>query len=142
MKTHAALGAQTLRTLHGRYPDNELIEIGIKIARSHHERWDGTGYPDGLAGEEIPLCARVLAVADCYDAIRSRRCYKPATPHDETCSIILQESGKHFDPNVTAVFSELAGTFRDVWNQMGTSPDAGALMARPKKVGRCLHNTR
>jgi len=118
MKTHAALGAQTLRTLHGRYPDNELIEIGIEIAQSHHERWDGTGYPDGLAGEVIPLRARILAVADCYDAIRSRRCYKPAIPHDETCAIILQESGKHFDPTVTAVFSELAGTFQDMWRQM------------------------
>jgi putative two-component system response regulator len=118
MKTHAARGARILRTLHERYPGNEFIEMGIKVARSHHERWDGTGYPDGLAGNEIPLCARILAVSDCYDGIRSRRCYKPTTPHDETCAIILEESGKHFDPAVVTVFSKLADTFRDIWQQL------------------------
>jgi putative two-component system response regulator len=125
MKAHAARGAQTLETVHARYPDNDFIEMGIKIARSHHEWWDGNGYPDGLAGEEIPLCARILAVADCYDALRSRRSYKPAIAHDETCAIIRRDSGKHFDPAVTAVFGELAGTFRDVWNRMDTVPDVG-----------------
>jgi len=126
MKTHAALGAQTLMTIHGRYPDNEFIEMGIQITRSHHEKWDGTGYPDGLAGEEIPLCARVLAVADHYDALRSRRCYKSDIPHGETCSIIFGESGTHLDPSVTAVFREIADTFQDVWNWMDTVSDAGA----------------
>jgi putative two-component system response regulator len=125
MKTHAAFGAQTLKTVHNRYPDNEFIEMGIEVAQWHHEWWDGTGYPDGLAGEEIPLCARILAVADCYDAIRSKRCYKPAIAHDETCAMILRDSGKHFDPAVTAVFSVLADTFREVWNRMATVPDVG-----------------
>ena len=120
MKTHALLGSQTLRTVRDRYPDSEFIEMGIEIAGSHHERWDGTGYPDGLAGDAIPLSARVVAVADCYDALRSMRGYKPAIPHDETSAIILLESGKHFDPVITAVFSELADTFRDVWNGMDT----------------------
>jgi putative two-component system response regulator len=120
MKTHALLGAQTLRTVRDRYPDSEFIEMGIEIAGSHHERWDGTGYPDGLTGDAIPLSARIVAVADCYDALRSMRSYKPAIPHDETCAIILRESGKHFDPVITAVFSELADTFRDVWNGMDT----------------------
>jgi putative two-component system response regulator len=118
MKTHAALGAQTLRTVLEKYPDNEYIAMGIDIAQSHHERWDGTGYPYGLSGADIPLSARIVAVADVYDALRSKRRYKPAIPHDETCSIILAESGKHFDPEVAAVFSELANTLRDVWNTM------------------------
>jgi putative two-component system response regulator len=126
MKTHAALGSQTLKTVHESYPDNEFIEMGIQLARSHHEWWDGAGYPDGLAGEAIPLCARILAVADCYDALRSKRSYKPAITHDEACAIILEGSGKHFDPAVAAVFSEIEGTFRDVWTQMDTVPDAGA----------------
>jgi putative two-component system response regulator len=125
MKTHAALGSQTLKTVHESYPDNDFIEMGIKIARSHHEWWDGTGYPDGLAGDAIPLCARILAVADCYDALRSRRSYKPAIPHDETCALILRDSGKHFDPAVTAVFSEFGDTFRDVWKQLETVADPG-----------------
>jgi len=118
MKTHAAVGAQTLRTVHEKYSDNEYISMGIDIAQSHHERWDGTGYPDGLSGADIPLSARIVAVADVYDAIRSKRRYKPAVPHGETCTIILGESGKHFDPDVAAVFSGLANTFRDVWNTM------------------------
>jgi putative two-component system response regulator len=126
MKTHATLGAQTLQTVNDRYPDNEFIAMGIDLARSHHEWWDGTGYPDGLAGEEIPLCARILAVADCYDAIRSRRFYKPAIRHDETCEIIFRDSGKHFDPAVIAIFGELADMFRDVWNRMAPIPEAAA----------------
>lgn len=118
MKTHAALGAQTLRAVHQRFPDNELIAMGIQLAQSHHERWDGGGYPDGLREEEIPLCARIMAVADCYDALRSRRCYKPPIPHDETCAIILASRDTQFDPLVSAVFSELAETFREIWNEM------------------------
>jgi putative two-component system response regulator len=125
MRTHAELGSQTLKTVHERYPDNDFIEMGIALARSHHEWWDGTGYPDALAGEEIPLCARILAVADSYDALRSRRPYKPAIQHAESCAMILRDSGKHFDPAVTAVFSELGDTFRDVWERMNTFPNAG-----------------
>src|SRR5580658_3827930 len=126
MKTHAALGSQTLEKVNDRYPDNEFIAMGIDLARSHHERWDGTGYPDGLAREEIPLCARILAVGDCYDAIRSKRCYKPAIPHEDACAIILRDGGTHFDPAVTAAFGELADTFRDVWTRMEAVPDVGA----------------
>jgi len=118
MKTHSLLGAQTLKEVHERYPDNKLIAMGIEVARSHHERWDGTGYPDGLRQNEIPLCARILAVADCYDALRSARCYKEAVPHDETCAIILENGGTHFDPAVTAVFRDLSETFREVRSGM------------------------
>ena len=118
METHAALGAQTLSAVRDRYPDNEFIEMGIEVTRWHHERWDGDGYPDGLAGEEIPLSARILAVADCYDGIRSRRRYKPAIPHEETCEMILRERGEHFDPVVTAVFEKVADAIQDEWNRM------------------------
>jgi putative two-component system response regulator len=118
MKTHTTHGAHTLRAVHQRFPDNNLIAMGIEAALSHHERWDGTGYPDGLNGEKIPLSARILAVADCYDALRSKRCYKAAVPHDETCAIILEGAGTQFDPAVTAVFRDLSETFRDVRNAM------------------------
>jgi putative two-component system response regulator len=125
MKTHTTLGAHTLRAVHQRFPDNNLIAMGIEAAQSHHERWDGGGYPDGLRGEEIPLCARILAVADCYDALRSKRCYKPAIPHDETCGIILESGGTQFDPSVTAVFRELAETFSDVRHTMDLTAIGG-----------------
>jgi len=138
MKTHAALGAQTLRMVHYKYRDNEFIEMGIDIAQSHHEWWDGSGYPDGLAGEAIPLCARILAVADCYDAIRSKRHYKSGISHEETCALIFRDSGKHFDPAVVAVFSELSNIFQDVWNRMSSVTKAAETegLNRPKRKER------
>jgi putative two-component system response regulator len=118
MKTHAALGARTLRTVHERFPENEFVRMGIDIAQSHHERWDGSGYPEGQAEDQIPLCARIVAVADFYDAVRSRRCYKTAVPHDETCDMVMNGSGSLFDPEIVKVFGGLKDTFRDVWNKM------------------------
>jgi PAS domain S-box-containing protein len=134
MKTHAALGARTLKAVHDRYPDNEFIEMGIEIAQSHHEQWDGGGYPDHLTGEEIPISARIVAVADAYDAIRGARCYKAPIPHDEACTILLGDSGKHFDPAVMAVFSELADTIRDMWNRMA-SDTGDDTITRPVGAG-------
>jgi putative two-component system response regulator len=106
MKTHAAFGANTLRDVEHKYPKNSFIHIGIEIAHYHHERWDGGGYPDGLSGEGIPLSARIMAVADVYDALRSKRCYKPALPHEESFDIIIKGSGTQFDPEVVAAFRD------------------------------------
>lgn len=118
MKTHTTLGARTLRTVHERYPENVFIAMGIDIAQSHHERWDGHGYPEGLSGEKIPLCARIVAVADFYDAVRSKRCYKAARTHVETCALMYAERGTHFDPEVLDVFRGLHETYADVWHRM------------------------
>ena len=107
MKTHTTLGAKTLEAVAWEHPGNAFIEMGIQIARSHHERWDGNGYPDGLQGEQIPLPARIMAVADVYDALRSQRCYKPPFPHEKSSAIIISDSGSHFDPAVVEVFTEL-----------------------------------
>jgi putative two-component system response regulator len=107
MKTHASIGANTLMVVHNKYPKNTFLKMGIAIARSHHERWDGSGYPDGLAGERIPLSARIMAVADVYDALRSRRPYKPAFAHDRCVKIISEGSGRHFDPGVVDAFLEV-----------------------------------
>ena len=95
MKSHTTLGAQTLEEVQKAYPKNGFVRMGIEIARSHHERWDGTGYPHGLAGTAIPLSARIMAVADSYDAARSRRFYKPALPHAECCAAIYRRSGTY-----------------------------------------------
>lgn len=115
METHANLGANTLRTVLNRYPGNEFIAMGIDIAASHHERWDGTGYPKRLRREEIPLAARVVAVADCYDALRSCRPYKSAMPHRQACAVIQSESGRQFDPDVVNAFNRLSDEIERQW---------------------------
>jgi putative two-component system response regulator len=104
MKTHTLLGADTLAAVRTAYPNNALINMGVSIARSHHERWDGGGYPDRLAGPEIPLAARIMAIADVYDALQSKRCYKEAFSHDECFKLIMAGSGTQFDPECVAVF--------------------------------------
>jgi len=111
MKTHTLLGAKTLESVSAEYPNNDFIAMGIKIARWHHERWDGAGYPDGLVGERIPLCARIMAVADVYDALTSARTYKCAFTHEESRDIILAGVGKQFDPEVVDAFVSVAAQF-------------------------------
>jgi putative two-component system response regulator len=86
--------------------------MGVDVARSHHEKWDGSGYPDNLKGVAIPLAARIVAVADFYDALTSNRCYRPAVSHADTCRMIQESSGTHFDPDVVAAFSALNSQFR------------------------------
>jgi putative two-component system response regulator len=120
MKTHTLIGANTLQTIHGKYPKNAFINMGITIARSHHEKWDGSGYPDGLAGEDIPLAARIMAVSDVYDALRSARPYKPAFTHEKSCGIIIEGGGRHFDTAIINAFTELEAAFAEIRNRMDT----------------------
>ncbi len=114
MRTHVEIGAATLREVCAQYPGNGFLQMGLDIARAHHERWDGQGYTDGLAGEEIPLCARIMAVADVYDALRSERPYKSPFSHDKAVAIIRSESGTHFDPAVVAAFNAVEEEFREL----------------------------
>lgn len=114
MKAHTVLGARTLEAVRTRYPRNEFLRLGIEIARCHHERWDGLGYPTGLSGAEIPLSARIMAVADSYDAARTRRCYKPSLSHAECRAALLQRSGTYLDPDVVQAFESVQGLFEDV----------------------------
>jgi len=118
MKTHCALGASTLSALLERYPGNPFFRMGVEVARSHHERWDGGGYPDGLQGRAIPLAARIVAVADYYDALASRRCYRPAFSHEETCRMIRDGSATHFDPDVVAAFQAVEPEFQRIRHEM------------------------
>jgi putative two-component system response regulator len=115
MQTHAEIGARTLEDVQRRFPSNTFLKMGIQIARSHHEKWNGTGYPDGLSGEHIPLCARIMAVADVYDALRARRVYKPPVTHAEVCAIFQRDSGTHFDPMLIESFQQLSDQFSEVW---------------------------
>lgn len=98
MRRHPEIGGETLRSVIEQFRGNTFLTMGMEIAYSHHERWDGQGYPFGLVGDEIPLAARIVAVADAYDAITSRRPYKGAFGHDEAVRRISADRGCHFDP--------------------------------------------
>lgn len=104
MKQHAAIGAQTLDAAAQAYPEAQFLSMARDIAWSHHERFDGTGYPRRLAGEAIPLCGRIVAVADVYDALTTKRVYKPAFDHETAREIIVDESGRQFDPEIVDAF--------------------------------------
>lgn len=104
MKTHPIVGAETLREVDRNHPGNAFVKTGIEIAEAHHEKWNGTGYPFGLAGEKIPLVARILALGDVYDALTSRRCYKEAFSPEKSRDIIIKDRDIHFDPDVVDAF--------------------------------------
>ncbi len=114
MKAHAEIGA---KILHG--SPSPILQVATEIAGCHHERWDGKGYPNGLEGEEIPLTARIMNIADQYDALRSKRPYKPAFDQQKTMAIIIKGDGRtipeHFDPAVLAAFEETTDVFADIF---------------------------
>ncbi|MFO8023565.1 HD domain-containing phosphohydrolase [Thiohalophilus sp.] len=101
MKTHAAIGAKLLDG-----DDSDLLRMAREIALSHHEKWDGSGYPNGLAGEDIPQAGRIAALADVFDALTSERPYKKAWSVEDAVSLIKENRGKHFDPQLVDVFLE------------------------------------
>jgi response regulator RpfG family c-di-GMP phosphodiesterase len=104
MKRHTEVGANAIQTVIDRSPEARFLEVARDIAHYHHERYDGSGYPAGLAGELIPLAARIAAVADVYDALRTRRPYKEPLPHERALEMIRSASGTHFDPDVVDAF--------------------------------------
>ena len=114
MKQHTIIGA---RLLEG--STSGLLELGRQIAIGHHERWDGTGYPFGLRGEEIAYAARIISICDSYDAIRSKRPYKLPIPHEATVSILLNGDGRskpeHFDPVLLHIFSQIHERFSEIF---------------------------
>ena len=117
MKTHAALGAQTLDAAVKEHPEASFLRMARDIAATHHERWDGTGYPNKLKGEQIPLCGRVVALADVYDALTSKRVYKDAFAHDIAREIIIKDSGTHFDPKIVEAFLAVEPAFMQIREQ-------------------------
>ena len=111
MKTHPILGADNMQIVFNNYSGNPFVGMGIEISLYHHERWDGTGYPDRIIGKNIPLSARIMALADVYDALCSDRCYRKSLPHDEVTIMIENESGKHFDPVIVKAFLGIESEF-------------------------------
>lgn len=112
MKTHVEIGYETLKEVHNKYPVNSFLEMGMDITKYHHEKWDGTGYPMGLEGKDIPLSGRIMAIVDVYDALRSKRVYKEAYSHAKSMRLIKSNKGKHFDPKLVDVFIEHHNEFK------------------------------
>lgn len=121
MKQHSIIGYNTLNAALLEQPDAEYLRFGRDIAGSHHEKFDGTGYPHGLAGEEIPLCGRIVAVADVYDALTTARVYKDAFSHEKARTIIAEGRGSHFDPEVVDAFFHHEETFIEIQRRLSDS---------------------
>ena len=113
MKTHTTLGRSAIEDAERRLGMRvAFLSVSKEIAYSHQEKWDGSGYPEGLAGDAIPVSARLMAVADVYDALISKRVYKPAFSHDQACGTIVRGKGNHFDPDMVDAFVDIAEDFR------------------------------
>lgn len=116
MKMHTILGGNAISGAENmtNVRNNPFLKAARQIAIGHHERWDGSGYPFGLRGEHIPIVARLMAVADVYDAMTCRRIYKPAIPHDEVATFIIEGKGKHFDPDIVDAFAAAQDEFKEI----------------------------
>jgi response regulator RpfG family c-di-GMP phosphodiesterase len=117
MKTHTIIGGDALKAAETKLPGRSFLTLGKEIAYHHHEKFDGTGYPFGLAGEAIPLCARIVAFADAYDALTSKRVYKDVVNPEESKRRLLTDRGKHFDPDVVDAFLSRESDFLKILNQ-------------------------
>ena len=104
MKQHAAVGGDIIKETFASLDHPEYLQIAYEVARFHHEKWNGKGYPDGLKGREIPLHARIMAIADVFDAVSSKRCYRDPMPVETCFQIIQNGAGKDFDPDLVELF--------------------------------------
>jgi len=117
MQLHTLHGTMLLDNLQNRVPNQTFLEYAKVLAHRHHERWDGTGYPDGLKGEDIPLQARMMAIADVYDALVSERPYKKAFSHEEAMRVIAEGCGTQFDPDLTNLFVGVSDNVKEIGEQ-------------------------
>jgi PAS domain S-box-containing protein len=118
MEKHVSYGADILSEMVRYYPRSKLIVLAKEIAKYHHERYDGTGYLEGLSGKAIPLPARIMAIVDVYDALRSKRPYKEAFAHKKAHGLILNEKGKHFDPIIVEAFDQIHEQFETIYDSL------------------------
>jgi response regulator RpfG family c-di-GMP phosphodiesterase len=118
MQAHTTMGAETLQEVARNHPSAQaFLQMAIDIIRHHHERFDGQGYPDGLHGEAIPLAARLVAIGDVYDALRSRRAYKPALSHSAALQLMMEGAGQQFDPMLMRAFQQASGQFEKIFRE-------------------------
>jgi HD-GYP domain-containing protein (c-di-GMP phosphodiesterase class II) len=114
MQSHVVIGDKCLRQIESRLGRSSFLSMAREIILGHHERWDGQGYPHGLCGEEVPLAARIVAIADVYDALSSNRVYREALSHEECVAMIREGAGRQFDPMLVEVFLRLEREFREI----------------------------
>jgi putative two-component system response regulator len=131
MKKHCVYGRDALHTAEAQFGEISFLKYAKEIAYYHHERWDGTGYPEGLSGEDIPVSGRLMALADVYDALISKRVYKPPFSHTKAVRIIIEDKGKYFDPDVVDAFLELEETFRMIALQFADFDEERATLEIP-----------
>ena len=117
MKKHSAKGGEMINNIFSNLDDDEFFKIAYDIAVSHHEKWDGTGYPNGLKGEDIPLSGRIMAIADVYDALTSKRVYKDSMPPEKAFDIIVEGRGTHFDPDIIDIVITIKDKFISYVNE-------------------------
>ncbi len=132
MKLHSSIGAEVLSAAGKTLSQSNWLALARTIALQHHEKWDGSGYPGGLKGEAIDLSARICALADAYDAITSKRVYKPAIPHEEARSRILDSSGSHFDPVIVQAFLDCEQEFLLI-KKLFTDSGGGDILVSPEQ---------
>ncbi|MBF0560982.1 MAG: two-component system response regulator [Alphaproteobacteria bacterium] len=126
MKSHTLIGWRALSYAEQVLGSNSFLRYASEIALTHHEKWDGSGYPHGLSGEDIPLSGRLMAVADVYDALTSRRPYKPPFPHAVAAKMIIDGRGRHFDPNIVDAFIALESEIQQVLETINDGPTGNA----------------
>ena len=114
MKQHPKIGSLALQSAQDKLGNNSFLAVACEIMETHHEKWDGSGYPNGLQGEEIPVSGRLMALADVYDALISERVYKAAFSHEQARDIIVEGKGLHFDPDVVEAFLNLESKFQEI----------------------------
>ncbi len=117
MQKHTTYGGDALKHAEKRAGSSSFLRFAREIAYSHQEKWDGSGYPEGLRGEQIPISARLMAIADVYDALVNKRVYKPALTHQEAIAYIEQQQGQHFDPDMVTAFLQIAPEFLKITQQ-------------------------
>ena len=119
MKKHPEEGAKLVRKVLSGCANPGLVDVSVNVAHYHHEKWNGQGYPDGLKGTEIPLEARIMALADVFDALVSRRCYKDAYSYNQAFKIITSSDGSHFDPELVKYFIECRPELEKLYDGYG-----------------------
>ena len=135
VQQHPNVGADTLLAIREQFDKDPLVDMSIAVTLGHHERWDGKGYPMGLKGEAIPLAARIVSVADVYDALSAKRVYKPALSHEESAKIIRSGSGTQFDPAVVEAFNRVHDRLREVAENLEDAPTPRGDAVLPQPVG-------
>ena len=120
MKKHSAEGARIVRQVLSNVDDAEFVQIAVNVAHYHHEKWNGNGYPEGLKEKEIPIEARIMAFADVFDALVSKRCYKDSFTFDKAFEIIKNDLGNHFDPELGPVFLQCREKLENFYSSLNS----------------------